>query len=351
MATSNAINANSAGIVRYNGTGTFDAVTTTNHDVLIGAASNGITNVAPSATSGVPLISQGASSDPAFGTAVVSGGGTGNTTFTPYSVIAAGTTATGAFQNVSGLGSSGNVLTSNGAGALPTWQTVPSSFSPNSTVQIVDDFVDWANDLGTSNELVSQSLWNQVLWIGQPAASSTNPGLISNQARGAVGTASLFFLGNTVPFILGAGTFSINWVIKTATLSTGTNRYVLQCGLADAAGTNPPNNGVFFNYSDNVNSGNYQGICRASSTSSTANSSNAAVNNAYVNLGITVNAAASSVSFFFNGTQIANSPLATNIPTVALAPFIQVTATVGTTALSSVIVDLMYMSINLTTPR
>ena len=94
----------------------------TNHNVLVGAGTATITKVAPSATSGVPFISQGAASDPTFGTAVVAGGGTGNTTFTAYSVICAGTTATGSFQNVSGLGTSGQVLTSNGAGALPTWQ-------------------------------------------------------------------------------------------------------------------------------------------------------------------------------------------------------------------------------------
>ncbi len=59
------------------------------------------------------------------GTAVdVAHGGTGNTTFTAYSVICAGTTATGVFQNVSGVGTSGQVLTSAGAGALPTWTTV-----------------------------------------------------------------------------------------------------------------------------------------------------------------------------------------------------------------------------------
>lgn len=46
MVTSNAINADSTGLVRYNGTGTFDAVTVTQHDVLIGAASNGITSLA-----------------------------------------------------------------------------------------------------------------------------------------------------------------------------------------------------------------------------------------------------------------------------------------------------------------
>jgi len=56
------------------------------------------------------------------GTAVdVAHGGTGNTTFTAYSVICAGTTATGVFQNVSGVGSAGQVLTSAGASALPVW--------------------------------------------------------------------------------------------------------------------------------------------------------------------------------------------------------------------------------------
>jgi len=46
MATGNAINANSAGLVRYDGAGLFDGVTTTDHSVLIGAASNGITSLA-----------------------------------------------------------------------------------------------------------------------------------------------------------------------------------------------------------------------------------------------------------------------------------------------------------------
>jgi microcystin-dependent protein len=52
----------------------------------------------------------------------VSDGGTGVSSFTAYSVIAGGTTSTSALQSVSGLGSSGDVLTSNGAAALPTWQ-------------------------------------------------------------------------------------------------------------------------------------------------------------------------------------------------------------------------------------
>jgi len=53
----------------------------------------------------------------------VSQGGTGVSSATAYAVITGGTTSTGAFQTVSGTGTSGQVLTSNGAGALPTWQT------------------------------------------------------------------------------------------------------------------------------------------------------------------------------------------------------------------------------------
>lgn len=124
MVAGNSINESTAGITGFTGTA-FVGTPVTQYNVLTGSStSSTLNNVAPSATSGVPLISQGSSSQPVFGTAVVDGGGTGNTTFTAYSVINAGTTATGAFQNVSGVGSSGQALTSNGASALPTWQNL-----------------------------------------------------------------------------------------------------------------------------------------------------------------------------------------------------------------------------------
>jgi hypothetical protein len=53
----------------------------------------------------------------------VANGGTGATSQTAYSVICGGTTSTGAYQSVASLGTTGQVLTSNGAGALPTWST------------------------------------------------------------------------------------------------------------------------------------------------------------------------------------------------------------------------------------
>lgn len=49
-------------------------------------------------------------------------GGTGITTATAYAVLCGGTTSTGAFQSVASVGTAGQVLTSNGASALPSFQ-------------------------------------------------------------------------------------------------------------------------------------------------------------------------------------------------------------------------------------
>ena len=57
----------------------------------------------------------------------VTSGGTGVATTTAYSVVFAGTTATGAFQATAGPGTATHVLTSNGAGALPTFQAPAAS--------------------------------------------------------------------------------------------------------------------------------------------------------------------------------------------------------------------------------
>ena len=54
----------------------------------------------------------------------VNQGGTGLTSTTDYAVVCGGTTSTGNLQSIAGVGTSGQVLTSNGAGALPTFQAV-----------------------------------------------------------------------------------------------------------------------------------------------------------------------------------------------------------------------------------
>jgi len=52
----------------------------------------------------------------------VTEGGTGRSSATAYAVICGGTTATGDHQSIASVGTAGQILTSNGAGALPTFQ-------------------------------------------------------------------------------------------------------------------------------------------------------------------------------------------------------------------------------------
>ncbi len=56
------------------------------------------------------------------GTLNVAHGGTGDTSLTPYAVLTGGTTSTGAVQSIASVGTAGQVLTSNGAGLLPSMQ-------------------------------------------------------------------------------------------------------------------------------------------------------------------------------------------------------------------------------------
>lgn len=89
MATNNAINLKNAGIVSYDGAGNFSA----------------LSNPLP-----------------------VSNGGTSVSSTTPYGLIFGGTTSTSPVQSIAALGSSTNVLTSNGPGALATMQAAPAIF-------------------------------------------------------------------------------------------------------------------------------------------------------------------------------------------------------------------------------
>ena len=61
------------------------------------------------------------------GTVGVSQGGTGAAATTAYAVLCGGTTSISALQPIAGIGTSGQVLTSNGAGALPTFQSISSA--------------------------------------------------------------------------------------------------------------------------------------------------------------------------------------------------------------------------------
>lgn len=123
----------------------------TAHDLLVGNGTSNVTLVSPSATSGIPLVSGGSSADPSYTTAVVAGGGTGLATLTAHAVLLGEGTANVAFATV---GTAGRVLTDTGA-SDPTFQAPTAT--PN-TVQLTasaaitaGQLVNIYNNSGTAN--------------------------------------------------------------------------------------------------------------------------------------------------------------------------------------------------------
>jgi hypothetical protein len=101
--------------------GTVSSITGTANEVIASSSTGAITLSLPQpiATTSSPTFASLTLTSPL----TVANGGTGDATLTAYSVLTGGTTSTGAVQSVSGVGTTGQVLTSNGASTLPTWQT------------------------------------------------------------------------------------------------------------------------------------------------------------------------------------------------------------------------------------
>jgi len=263
-------------------------------------------------------------------------------------------TATPSANVLNVLGGTGTT-TSGSGDTITITNTSTSSFTPNAILQEFDDFISPPTSGGKLQWNFTQpgGLFGRSFIDG----TSNNPGICGFiPTSGANFSQSLisqnFDLSYYSPFALGGGIFSVNWVIQLSALSSGGNTYRFTCGLADATSLSTPTDsfvdGVYFEYTDSVNSGNWTINCTKTSVTTTANTSTAATTD-FVNLGITVNAGGTSVSFFVNGTEVANSPITTNIPTAPIAPFFMAINTAGTTP--QINADLFYVQYTLTTPR
>lgn len=110
------------GMLKGNGTAISAAVAGTDFVLPGGALGTPSTGTLTNCT-GLPLTTG------ITGTLGVANGGTGATTQTAYAVLCGGTTSTGAYQSIASVGTAGQILTSNGAGALPTFQAAGGGFA------------------------------------------------------------------------------------------------------------------------------------------------------------------------------------------------------------------------------
>jgi len=110
--------------VQFNSSGSFGASANLTFDGTTLTANDFIDS---SLTASKPVFTNGTKNLVSTGTLGADQGGTGLTTTTPYSIVFSGTTSTGVFQAAAGPGTATHVLTSNGAGALPTFQAPAAS--------------------------------------------------------------------------------------------------------------------------------------------------------------------------------------------------------------------------------
>jgi hypothetical protein len=228
-----------------------------------------------------------------------------------------------------------------------------STFQPNVVLQEFDDFLStYAGGTGIASKLNWQSLSGNLI---ASAGTITNPGIISAPASaGNVGIVTSQLNSSAIQIgdiVLGGGITTVTWIIKLSALSAGGNTYRFSAGLADgpttSSGLDSFTDGVYFQYTNAVNGGQWTIKSTSGSVTTTVNTAIAA-STSFVTLSFAVNANASSITYSINNT-VVGTAITTNIPTVSLAPFFIAKNLSGTTP--EMLADLFYIDIALTTPR
>lgn len=167
--------------------------------------------------------------------------------------------------------------------------------------------------------------------------SSTNTvnhqGLVS-LSTGASATSQPLLLLQLDSWILNGGLIA-EYSFKTpASLSDGTNRYITYVGFSNSA-NGVPNQGVWIQYTDNVNSGQFTLETSDGSSPQTANSSIAVSANTWYTARLEFNAGYTSVTGYIATDGAAYSTvgtISTNLPAGRVGPIFYIRKTVGTTA-------------------
>lgn len=134
-------------------------------------------------------------------------------------------------------------------------------------------------------------------------AGTTTSG-VSAICRGSAGTLTHVTWGT-------GQAFTQDWLIQIPTLSDGTNTYTLQIGWPNL--TTAATDGIYFEYSSTLSSGNWRGVSRASSVTTLASggSTVAAASGTWIHLQITWDG--TTWTFYVNGTSIGTTTAAQSI--------------------------------------
>ncbi len=190
---------------------------TTNHGVVVGTG-GGTTSTA-AGTTGIPLIGQGASADPVFGTAIVGGGGTGLTTLTAHALYAGNGTSSPTALSVGAT----NTLLHGNTGADPSYSAVVEA-----DITLADNTT---NNSSTSNHGFLKKLDNTGTHYMDGTGGWSTPsglGLVPTATKTGTYTAAL---GDLVITDASGGAFNV-----TLPAATGTGKPVAVAKI-DTSGT------------------------------------------------------------------------------------------------------------------
>lgn len=253
------------------------------------------------------------------GTLSVANGGTGVASLTAYGPVIGGTTSTGAVQSVA-VGTAGQVLTSNGAGAAATFQDAAAGGAvyQKNAVEMWDDFL---------GQPTSSAFAYPIPFTTNAAGTGAASGIFGSAASGETGgyfgiwgletgtdtTGNAYIRGSTNGILLANGEQICEFRVKLSAVSDGTDTYIFRAGLSDAT-TAAPTDGVFFRYTHSVNSGAWVLVATQNTTETAVNSTSGVVaGGTWYRLRVVVNAAATSAEFFVDDVSVGT--VSENIPT------------------------------------
>jgi hypothetical protein len=298
--------------------------------------------------------------------------GAGTLRYTPISFIGNGKTVTVStqtplpigpkigctFANVNGTiyydgtelnsvspGAAAQVYTSNGAGSPPSFQAASAGLlTPNSIVQISDDFLHSLFATGTAGQLN----WVTLNSIQQQDTTDPNhPGVWS--IGNAESSDDAIELATNKVFLVGGGEINYSTTLQLSALSDLTNTYILYVGMTNEllnATITALSDGIYFSYNNLVNSGNWVLNCMSSTVLTSVNTSTPATTS-YVALAMVIAADGSSVDFYIDN--VLQGSISTNIPTTGIIPMYYDQFVAG--VLPNINIDLFMLSETLTTPR
>jgi hypothetical protein len=190
--------------------------------------------------------------------------------------------------------------------------------------------------------------------ISSIAGNATNPGTATcSTGSTSSGQAYITLSATFNNFLLGGGSWFFDCVQYINVLSTVSERFVVVIGYHDSPSTSDATDGCYFRYSDDVNGGRWQAITRSNSVETGTNTDTGVSPSAatFQRFTIEVNAAGTQVTYYINGTQVAQH--SANIPTGSGRQSTWCTGirkTVGGTAMS-IVVDMTNTINELTTGR